>query len=82
MEEVEQIAIGITDAASFDANGKVQVIIDWKSDVNPTPETIAHYHSQVRNYREMTGTERGLIVLLTSGTVIPVMFVDSAGRDH
>ncbi|MDB5776780.1 MAG: putative ATP-dependent exodeoxyribonuclease, partial [Herbaspirillum sp.] len=76
VEEIEQIATGITDAASFDANGKVQVIIDWKSDVNPTPETIAHYHSQVRNYLEMTGTERGLIVLVTSGTVIPVMLVD------
>jgi exodeoxyribonuclease-5 len=47
-------------------------VIDWKSDVNPAPETLDHYWAQVRAYLDMTGAERGLIVLMTNGTVIPV----------
>lgn len=59
---------------SFGPDGKPRVVIDWKSDVQPTPEIIEHYRAQVRNYLDMTGTERGLIVLVTSGessTVTP-----------
>jgi len=48
-------------------------VIDWKSDVNPAQETLHHYRAQVRAYLDMTGAERGLIVLMTNGTVIPVL---------
>ena len=34
--------------------------------------TTSHYRAQVRNYLDMTGVQRGLIVLVTSGTVLPV----------
>ena len=68
----EQATAGITDATSFGPDGTPRVVIDWKSDVQPTPETIDHYRAQVRNYLDMTGTERGLIVLVTSGQVLPV----------
>jgi exodeoxyribonuclease-5 len=33
---------------------------------------IDHYRGQVRAYLDMTGTERGLIVLATTGVVVPV----------
>ena len=46
------------------------VVIDWKSDVQPTPEIIEHYRGQVRAYLDMTGAERGLIVLVTSGEIL------------
>ena len=72
MEGVEQATAGITDATSFSPDGKPKVVIDWKSDVQPTPETIDHYRAQVRNYLDMTGTERGLIVLVTTGDIIAV----------
>lgn len=72
VDSVEQATAGITDATSFDPDGKPLVVIDWKSDVQPTPETIDHYRAQVRNYLDMTGTERGLIVLVTTGVVIAV----------
>jgi len=71
--DVEQAAAGITDAISFGPDGKPQVVIDWKSDVQPTLATIDHYRAQVRNYLDMTGTERGLIVLVTSGEILTVM---------
>jgi exodeoxyribonuclease-5 len=70
--DVEQATVGVTDATSFAANGKPQVVIDWKSDVDPAPQTIEHYRAQVRNYLETMGVENGLIVLVTSGTVVPV----------
>ena len=70
--DVEQATAGVTDATSFAANGKPQVVIDWKSDVDPAPETIEHYRAQVRNYLGTMGIENGLIVFATSGTVVPV----------
>ncbi|KDP87800.1 ATP-dependent endonuclease [Cupriavidus sp. SK-3] len=68
----EEATVGIADAASFAHDGTPQVIIDWKSDVNPDPATLEHYRAQVRSYLGMTGAARGLIVLVTPGLVIPV----------
>ena len=64
----EEAAAGIVDAIAFGADGKPEVVIDWKSDVDPTPETVEHYRAQVHAYLEMTGAERGLVVLMTSGS--------------
>ena len=50
-------------------------MVDWKSDVTPAPGTLDHYRAQVRAYLDMTGAERGLIVLMTSGAVVPVLLV-------
>ena len=63
----EEAAAGIVDAIAFGADGKPEVVIDWKSDVDPTPETVEHYRAQVHAYLEMTGAERGLVVFMTSG---------------
>jgi exodeoxyribonuclease-5 len=38
----------------------------------PAAEIHDHYRAQVRAYLDITETERGLIVLVTSGVVIPV----------
>jgi hypothetical protein len=51
---------------------KPTVVIDWKSDVDPAPETLEHYRTQVTNYLRTTGAELGLIVFVTSGTVVSV----------
>ena len=73
VDDVEQATAGITDVTSFGPDGKPQVVIDWKSDVQPTAETINHYRAQVANYLDVTGTKRGLIVLVTSGEILTVM---------
>ncbi len=73
VDDLEQATAGIADALSFGPDGTPRVVIDWKSDVHPSPEIIEHYRAQVRNYLDMTGTERGLIVLVTSGEILTVM---------
>ena len=65
----EEATAGIVDAIAFDADGKPDVVIDWKSDVDPSPETLDHYSAQVRAYLDMTGAERGMVVAVTSGSI-------------
>lgn len=72
VEEVEQATAGIADAISRGADGQPEVVIDWKSDVQPTPETFDHYRAQVRAYLDMTGAARGLIVMVTTGEIVAV----------
>jgi exodeoxyribonuclease-5 len=70
---VETATAGIADALTLTAEGRPAVVVDWKSDVRPDAQTLDHYRSQVRAYLDMTGAERGLIVLMTSGTMIDVL---------
>lgn len=69
----ETATAGIADALTLTIEGHPAIVVDWKSDVTPTPETLNHYRAQVRAYLNMTGAVRGLIVLMTSGVVIPVL---------
>jgi exodeoxyribonuclease-5 len=69
---VETATAGIADALTVGEDGRPVVVVDWKSDVNPEAQTLEHYRAQVRAYLDMTGAERGLIVLMTRGTVITV----------
>ena len=71
-ETHEEAKAGIVDAIAFGLDGTPQVVIDWKSDVDPSAETLRHYRAQVQAYLDMTGAERGLIVCVTPGTVISV----------
>lgn len=72
-EDAELVATaGIADALTVGSGGRPAVVIDWKSDVNADPKTLDHYRAQVSAYLEMTGAEQGLIVLMTSATVIVV----------
>jgi exodeoxyribonuclease-5 len=68
----EEATAGIADAIACSPDGKPLVVIDWKSDVAPTPQMLEHYRSQVRAYLDITDAERGLIVLATTGRVISV----------
>jgi exodeoxyribonuclease-5 len=69
---VETVTAGIADALTVDVDGRPVVVVDWKSDVNPDDKALEHYRAQVRAYLDMTSAERGLIVLMTKGTVIVV----------
>lgn len=63
---------GVADAVAVGRDGRPIAIVDWKSDVNSDAQTLEHYRSQVSTYLDMTGAERGLIVLMTHGTVITI----------
>ena len=65
----EEVTIGVADALALDDEGRASLVLDWKSDVAPTAETISDYRHQVRSYLDATGTAAGLIVFLTSGVV-------------
>ena len=69
-EATDEAVCGIADAVAVGEDGTPEVVIDWKSDVAPGPEALAKYRAQVTTYLEATGATRGLIVLVTSGTVI------------
>jgi ATP-dependent exoDNAse (exonuclease V) beta subunit len=60
---------GVADALTMNGEGAVEVIVDWKSDVDPSSATIELYRTQVRDYLAATGGREGLLIFLTSGRV-------------
>ena len=60
---------GVADALALDGDNNVDVVIDWKSDVEPTAEVVKLYREQVRDYLAATGGKSGLLVFVTSGRV-------------
>jgi CRISPR-associated exonuclease Cas4 len=52
---------GRADAVSV-ADGRVQVVLDWKSDVAPTARERAGYHGQLAEYLSATGAGCGALV--------------------
>ena len=70
---VETISAGLVDAMTLTDDGKPDIVVDWKSDVAPSAQTLEHYRSQVKAYLEMTKANKGLIVLLSSARVLEVL---------
>jgi exodeoxyribonuclease-5 len=68
---------GIVDAITRGKNGSPDVVIDWKSDVAPTPETRQHHGAQVREYLDCTKAARGLVVYMTTGEVQEIGILDA-----
>ena len=68
----EEATAGIVDAIVFGPDGTPEAVIDWKSDVDPSAETLEHYRAQIRAYLEVTGAQRGFVVLVTKGIVVSV----------
>lgn len=72
VEGAAELTIGIADALAIEM-GEVDVVVDWKSDVDPSEATLQGYCSQIRDYLGAVGAPRGLIVLMTHGRVIEVL---------
>ena len=60
---------GVTDAVALAPDGKIEVVVDWKSDVSPTNALREKYRAQVRDYLDASGAARGLVVYMTLGQV-------------
>jgi ATP-dependent exoDNAse (exonuclease V) beta subunit len=60
---------GRADALSV-VNGRIEVVIDWKSDLNPTAAERAAYVGQVAAYMRVTGAPRGALVYLSRREVV------------
>jgi exodeoxyribonuclease-5 len=67
---VETLFSGIADATARDVSGKIEMIVDWKSDVEMNAETFTAYRVQLGDYRKQTGAQRALLVLMTTGTIV------------
>ena len=64
---------GVADALALDSTNSVEVVIDWKSDIEPTQEVMNLYREQVRDYLAATCAKSGLLVFVTSGRVERVL---------
>jgi ATP-dependent exoDNAse (exonuclease V) beta subunit len=67
--DVELATAGIADAVSLDEQGVIDVVVDWKSDVEPSNQQRQRYREQVRDYMGATGAKQGFVVYMTSGQV-------------
>jgi ATP-dependent exoDNAse (exonuclease V) beta subunit len=63
------LTAGISDAVAVSDTGRVEVVVDWKSDIDPAPAQVELYRVQVRDYLAATGAPLGLIVFMTSGRI-------------
>lgn len=59
---------GRVDAAVVVA-GRIDAVLDWKSDVAPTEDDIRNHAGQIQDYLRVTGAASGVLVYMTSGTV-------------
>lgn len=56
--DAEILVSGIADAVWFNDSEAIEVVVDWKSDVRPSQETVDHYRRQINDYRKQTGAKR------------------------
>ncbi len=67
-EDGAVLVSGRADAISY-ADGKPEIVFDWKSDVAPTDSDRATYGWQVRSYATSVGAARGAVVYMTLGQI-------------
>jgi ATP-dependent exoDNAse (exonuclease V) beta subunit len=63
---------GVVDALAHHADGSIALIIDWKTDVDPSLQQIELYRDQVRDYLDATSASEGLLVFVTTGQLVRV----------
>jgi ATP-dependent exoDNAse (exonuclease V) beta subunit len=64
---------GIVDALALGPDGTIDVVIDWKSDVDPDARQVDLYREQIRDYLAASLAPEGLIVFLTTGQIEKVL---------
>jgi hypothetical protein len=70
-DDGEIIVSGIADAVAYKADGRIEVIVDWKSDVEIDAERL-NSRGQLDAYRRQTGTLQAFLILMTTGKVIDI----------
>jgi len=63
---------GVVDALARQPDGSINLVIDWKTDVDPSAQQIDLYRGQVRDYLDATGAPEGLLVFVTTGQLVRV----------
>jgi ATP-dependent exoDNAse (exonuclease V) beta subunit len=60
---------GVADALALNPSGTPDVVIDWKSDVDPVTTNVDLYRAQISDYLAATGAREGLLVFVSTGRV-------------
>jgi len=59
---------GRIDAIAYDGD-RAEVVVDWKSDIDPAETDMRLHAGQLEDYLRATGTLRGALVYMTPGLV-------------
>ena len=68
----EIIVSGIADAIAYDNEGRIETIVDWKSDVAIDAEKLNSYYEQLDVYQRQTGARNAVLVLMTPGKIVAI----------
>jgi exodeoxyribonuclease-5 len=63
---------GVADAIAYQPTGTIDLVIDWKTDVNPTTQQVELYRAQLRDYLIATAAPEGLLVFVTTNQLVRV----------
>ncbi len=63
------LVAGRADAVAL-KDGRIEVVVDWKTDLDPSSAERADYVRQVAAYLRITGAARGALVYLSRGEVV------------
>ena len=70
---------GVADALALGPDESIDVVIDWKSDVDPDARQVNLYREQVCDYLAASLAPEGLIVFVTNGRIERVRRPDGSG---
>lgn len=71
---------GRADAVSV-VGGRVELVLDWKSDVAPRDHERLSYRGQLSDYLMATGANRGALVYMTLGEIEWIILGDTAAAE-
>jgi exodeoxyribonuclease-5 len=81
----ETLVSGIADAIGCNENGKIEIVVDWKSDVEVNSTKYAAYKAQLGAYREQTDAKEALFGIHDAGcsskTIISIAMMHPAGHN-
>ena len=64
-----RLVSGVADAIAADEAGRVDLVIDWKTDIELIPAALKEHRAQLRQYMKATKCHIGAVVYMTLGQV-------------
>jgi ATP-dependent exoDNAse (exonuclease V) beta subunit len=72
VDDYEDITMGVADAVVPEEGGPPSLVVDWKSDLDPSENVMQGYVGQLREYLRATGARAGMLVFMSRGAVVHV----------
>ena len=74
-----KLVSGVADAVATDKAGRVNLVIDWKTDIELPPAASKEHRAQLRQYMKAMGCPFGVVIYMTLGQVDEVHDPDAEG---